>query len=121
MKTATRFTSVDAYIATFPRKIQSRLRELRKTIRQAAPEAEEGISYNMPSYKQNGPLVYFAAYEGHTGFYPTGAGMTAFAQELGDYETSKGTIRFPHDQPLPLGLVERIVVHRVNANATKKK
>jgi uncharacterized protein YdhG (YjbR/CyaY superfamily) len=96
------------------------LEELRTTIRKAAPKAEEGISYGMPSYKQNGILVYFAGYTNHIGFYPTGSGISAFTNEIKHYKTSKGTIQFPLDKPIPKTLVTKIVKYRVHINEEKK-
>ena len=97
------------------------MKKLRQTIRKAAPEAEEVISYQMPAYKLQGMLVYFAAYKNHIGFYPTGSGIFAFKKELSIYECSKGTVRFPLDKPLPLGLIGKIVKFRVKENLEKKK
>ncbi len=108
-----------SYIKSFPKETQNRLNELRDCIRKAAPEAEECISYNMPAYKQNGPLVYFAGYEKHIGFYPTGKGIADFQEELSAYPTSKGAVRFPIDKKLPLGLIAKIVKKRVKDNLMK--
>jgi uncharacterized protein YdhG (YjbR/CyaY superfamily) len=112
--------TIDDYIRNFPPEIQALLKELRKAIREAAPEAEETISYQMPAFRLNGILVYFAAAKNHIGFYPTGSGVEAFKEELAQYRWSKGTIRFPLDQPLPLDLVKRIVKFRVKENQQKK-
>jgi uncharacterized protein YdhG (YjbR/CyaY superfamily) len=101
--------------------VQTKLQGLRNTIKKAAPKAEEVISYNMPAYKLNGALVYFAAYKGHIGFYPTGSGIEAFTKELSAYEGSKGTVRFPLDQPLPMSLITQIVKYRVQKNLEKLK
>jgi len=110
------YISIDEYIALFPAEIQIKLQELRATIKTAAPEAVEKISYQMPAFAQNGILVYFAAYKNHIGFYPTGSGIEAFKNELSIYETSKGTVRFPIDKPLPLELINKIVKFRVSEN-----
>jgi uncharacterized protein YdhG (YjbR/CyaY superfamily) len=110
------FTSTDEYIATFPAGTQKILKQLRKTIKAAAPDAEEKISYQMPAFAQNGNLVYFAALKNHIGFYPTPSGIQAFRKELSIYESSKGAIRFPIDKPLPLALISRIVKFRVAEN-----
>lgn len=121
------FQSIDAYIATFPEDVQAILQELRATIRAAAPDAEERISYRMPTFALNGALVYFAAYRNHIGFYPTSSGIEAFRQELSAYEGSKGAVRFPIGEPLPKELISRIVQYRVAENlksaakANKKK
>src|SRR5690348_14850359 len=96
------FRSIDEYIATFPEDIQAILEALRGTIRAAAPDAEERISYQMPTFAQNGNLVHFAALKNHIGFYPTSSGIAAFQQELSGYEGTKGAVRFPIDQPLPM-------------------
>jgi uncharacterized protein YdhG (YjbR/CyaY superfamily) len=118
---ATKFKTVDEYIGTFPPKTKSLLKEMRQIIKKAAPKAEEVISYNMPAYKLNGPLVYFAGYNHHIGFYPTGSGTEAFKKEISKYETSKGTIRLPLDEPLPVKLISDIVKFRIAANAEKLK
>ncbi len=111
--------STDEYIASCPLEIQPRLQELRATIRAAAPDAEERISYGMPGLYQQGNVVWFAAARDHIGFYPTGEGIEAFKKELAKYETSKGTVRFPLDKPLPLKLIARITKSRVAANLKK--
>ncbi len=112
-------TDVDSYISGYPPKVQKMLKQLRAAIKKAAPEAEESISYMMPAYKLNGPLVYFGAYEKHIGFYPTGTGVAAFQKEIASYKSSKGAIQFPLDQPLPLALVEKIVKFKVKENLLK--
>lgn len=103
----------NAYIASFPDDIRMMLEELRNAIIQAAPHATETISYGMPAYKQHGILVYFAAQSKHIGFYPGAKAIEVFADELTPYDTSKGTIRFRIDAPLPLDLVARITQFRV--------
>lgn len=122
------FTSIDEYIATFPEDIQKILEELRATIKAAAPEATEKISYQMPTFYLKGNLVHYAAYKRHIGFYPAPRGIEAFKDELARYEGSKGAIRFPIGEPLPLDLISRIVKFRVTDNlknaekkANKKK
>ena len=105
--------SVDEYITSYPKNIQKILLELRNAIHEAAPAANEAICYGIPTFKLNGNLVHFGAYETHISFYPTSSGVRAFAKELKPYDTSKGTIRFPLDKPLPLALVRRIVRFRV--------
>jgi uncharacterized protein YdhG (YjbR/CyaY superfamily) len=118
------FSSIDEYIATFPESIQKILQELRATIKAAAPEATEKISYQMPTFYLKGNLVHFAAFKKHIGFYPAPRGIEAFKDELSEYEGSKGTVRFPIDKPLPLELISRIVKFRVAENlenAQKKK
>jgi uncharacterized protein YdhG (YjbR/CyaY superfamily) len=92
---------------------------MRKTIKAAAPKAEELISYQMPAYKYKGVLVYFAAFEKHIGFYATPTGHAAFKNELSKYKTGKGSVQFPLTEPLPLDLVKRIVQFRVKENEAK--
>ena len=91
------FKNIDDYIATFPKNVQHTLRELRSVIKESAPEAEETISYGMPTFKLNGNLVHFAAYEKHIGFYPTPSAILAFKEELSIYKQSKGGVQFPID------------------------
>lgn len=117
--TKTKFKTVDEYFSTFPIHVKNILTELRKTIKQAAPQAEELISYNMPAFKLNGILVYYAAYNKHIGFYPTASGIEAFKKELSGYKWSKGAIQFPIDKPLPLELIIKIVKFRVAKNLEK--
>ena len=123
-----KYKTVDEYLSTFPSSTKKMLQQLRETIRKAAPQAEEIISYNMPAYKQQGALVYFAGYKGHIGFYPVSSAIREFEKELSAYEGSKGTVRFPLDKPLPLKLITRMVKYRIqenearaNAKAAKKK
>ncbi|MGZ3931389.1 MAG: iron chaperone [Bacteroidia bacterium] len=113
--------SVDAYIRTFPAATQKLLKQIRVTIKKAAPKAEELISYRMPAYKLNGMLVYFAGYEHHIGFYPTASGVQQFRKEIAAYKSSKGAVQFPLDKPLPLALITRIVKFRVAENLQKVK
>jgi uncharacterized protein YdhG (YjbR/CyaY superfamily) len=114
--------TIDDYIAGFPKDVQKILREIRTTIRKAAPRAEESISYRIPTYKLDGPLVYFAAFKSHIGMYPmTGATRTKFEKELSKYEGGKGTVRFPLDRPIPHALIGRIVKFKVKENAEKAK
>jgi len=121
MRQRRRFNTIDEYIGTFPKGIQEVLQELRRAVRKAAPEAEEAISYQIPTFKLNGNLVHFAAFKNHIGFFPTSSGIRAFRKELSRYELSKGTVRFPMDKPLPLSLVSRIVKFRVKENLAKVK
>jgi uncharacterized protein YdhG (YjbR/CyaY superfamily) len=110
------FGSIDEYIGTCPKDIQQKLEELRATIKAAAPDAEEKISYQIPTFYLKGNLVHFAAFKNHIGFYPTSSGTQAFKKELSIYEGSKGTVRFPIDKPLPLKLISKIVKFRVAEN-----
>lgn len=112
--------TVDEYLKSFSPELQMKLQQLRQTIKKAAPLAEETISYQMPAFKQSGMLVYFAAWKNHVGFYPAGA-IKEFEKELSAYEVSKGTIKFPNDKPLPLGLIKKIVKFRLKQNLAKKK
>lgn len=111
--------NIDEYIDQFPPGIQEILREVRQTIREAAPQAREKISYQMPTFDLHGNLVHFAAHREHIGFYPTPSGIEAFEGELSSYESSKGAVRFPIDEPLPLDLISRIVAFRVEENRQK--
>jgi uncharacterized protein YdhG (YjbR/CyaY superfamily) len=115
------FKTIDEYIASFPRNVQSILEEIRQAIRDSAPEAQEAISYGMPTFKLNGNLVHFAAFKNHIGFFPTPSAIEAFKEELSDYEVSKGTVRFPMNKPIPFDLVRKIVRYRVKENLDKKK
>ncbi|MFZ2413561.1 MAG: DUF1801 domain-containing protein [Candidatus Cryosericum sp.] len=108
--------SIDAYIAQFPDEVQERLWILRKVIRDAAPEAEEKISYRMPTFVLHGNLVHFAAFRNHIGVYPAPSGVEAFLPELSTYRSGKGSIQFPMDKPLPSELIGRIVRFRVAEN-----
>jgi uncharacterized protein YdhG (YjbR/CyaY superfamily) len=110
--------NVDDYLALLPAHQRSRMQMVRETIARAAPLAEERISYGMPAFAQNGNLVYFAAWKSHIGFYPAGD-VSAFREDLAAYKVSKGTIQFVDDEPLPLGLVMRIVKQRVKQNLEK--
>jgi uncharacterized protein YdhG (YjbR/CyaY superfamily) len=113
------FASIDEYIATFPEEIQNILEEIRATIRAAAPDAEEKISYQMPTFALKGNLVHFAAFKSHIGFYPTPSGTEAFKEEIARYQGAKGSIRFPLDEPMPLDLIARIVKMRAAENLKK--
>jgi uncharacterized protein YdhG (YjbR/CyaY superfamily)/3-methyladenine DNA glycosylase AlkD len=111
--------NVDEYIAQFPANVKATLEKLRKGIKTAAPKAEEVISYMMPAYKYHGMLVYFAGYKNHIGFYPGAAGIAAFKDKIAVYKNAKGSVQFPIDQPLPLGLITEIVKFRVKQNEEK--
>jgi uncharacterized protein YdhG (YjbR/CyaY superfamily) len=110
------FTSIDEYIATFPKETQQILEEIRATIKAAAPEAEEKISYQMPTFTLKGNLVHFAAFKKHIGFYPIPTGIEEFKNELSVYEGGKGSVKFPLDQPIPNDLIRKIVIFRVKEN-----
>jgi uncharacterized protein YdhG (YjbR/CyaY superfamily) len=114
--------STDAYIASFPKEVQQLLKQVRSTIKEAAPKAEELISYGMRAYKLNGrPLVYFAGYEHHIGFYPTPSAILAFKKELSIYKSAKGSVQFPLDKPMPVQLIKKMVKHKVAENLEKTK
>ncbi|MCX6333011.1 MAG: DUF1801 domain-containing protein [Bacteroidia bacterium] len=114
-------SNIDEYISGFPEPVQKRLKDIRAAIKKAAPEAREKISYQMPSFTMDGVLVYFAAHSNHIGFYPLTTGIEAFKEELSGYQTSKGTIQFPHNKPLPLSLITKIVKFRAVENLAKAK
>jgi uncharacterized protein YdhG (YjbR/CyaY superfamily) len=115
------FKTVNEYIAASPKNVQIILEEMRQAIKEAAPQAEEVISYQMPAFRLNGILVYFAAFKNHIGFFPTTSAMEEFKEELLGYAVSKGTIRFPLDKPIPFDLVKKIVRFRVKENLEKPK
>lgn len=111
--TSPKYSNVDEYIATFPEQVQIKLKDLRKFIKENAPDAVEGISYGLAGYKLNNkPLVYFGGFKTHIGFFPTGNGVAQFTEDLKGYKTSKGTIQFPLDVELPYPLIKRIIEYR---------
>ena len=112
---------IDEYIAGFPDDIQVILQKIRATIRRAAPDAEEAIKYQMPTFVLKGNLVHFAAFKHHIGLYPTPSGIETFKKELAAYQSSKGAVQFPLDKPIPYGLIGRIVKYRVKENLEKKR
>ena len=116
---------VDEYISGFPAETQNLLEKLRVTIKEAAPQANEVISYGLPAFKLNGMLVWFAAHSKHIGFYPGASGIEAFKKDLSGYKSSKGSVQFPFDKPIPYDLITRMVNFRVFENLerlkTKKK
>jgi len=111
--------NIDDYIAGFPDEVQQKLQKMRETIRDAAPDAVEKISYQMPTFALEGNLVHFAAFRHHIGFYPAPRGIEAFQEELAAYKGGKGSVQFPLDQPIPYDLIRRIVVFRVKDNLDK--
>jgi uncharacterized protein YdhG (YjbR/CyaY superfamily) len=111
--------TIDEYIAGFPPDVQEILEKVRMTIRKAAPEAEETINYQMPTFTFYGNLVHFAAYQHHIGFYPTPTGIEEFKNELSSYKGAKGSVQFPFDRPIPYDLIGRIVEFRVKENLQK--
>ena len=111
--------SIDEYIAIFPKDVQEILEKVRATIKKAAPNAEETINYQMPTFTLKGNLVHFAAFKTHIGFYPTPTGIEKFKKELSVYKGAKGSVQFPLDQALPLALIKKIVKFRVKENLKK--
>ena len=118
-KQGTKIETIDEYINSFPINVQNILEKLRKIIKESAPEAEETISYGMPTFKLNGNLVHFAAHKNHIGFYPTSSGIEAFQKELAPYKSAKGSVQFPIDKPIPYELIKKIVIFRVKENLKK--
>jgi uncharacterized protein YdhG (YjbR/CyaY superfamily) len=111
--------TIDEYIAGFLPDVQEILQQVRMTIRQAAPDAEETISYQIPTFRLKGNLVHFGAFKAHIGFYPAPSGMEKFKDELSACEGSKGTVRFPLDRPVPFDLISKIVEFRVGENLAR--
>ena len=110
---------VDAFIAKYPKDVREILNRVRETIRAAAPGAEEGINYGIPTFSLNGNLVHFSAFKAHIGFYPTPSGIEKFKNELPKYKGAKGSVKFPLDQPIPYALIAKIVKFRVKENLAK--
>ncbi|GAP21447.1 iron chaperone [Leptolinea tardivitalis] len=115
----TGYATIDDYISGFPDEIQKKLQEIRAVIKEAAPEATEKISYQMPTFYLNGNLVHFAAFKNHIGFFPAPSGLEAFKDEISKYPHSKGGVQFPFDQPIPFDLIRRIVIYRMVENQKK--
>jgi uncharacterized protein YdhG (YjbR/CyaY superfamily) len=111
--------SIDTFIAGFPADVQALLAQVRATIRAAAPDATETISYGIPTFVLNGNLVHFSGYKRHIGFYPGAAGIEQFTKELSPYKSAKGSVQFPIDEPLPLALIAKITKFRVKQNRAK--
>jgi uncharacterized protein YdhG (YjbR/CyaY superfamily) len=110
---------IDGYISQFPADVQAILQKVRETIRRAAPDASETISYQMPAFRQHGMLVYFAAWTNHIGLYPPISGDAALKKAVARYAGPKGNLQFPLDEPIPYKLIERIVTLRVKQDAAK--
>lgn len=111
---------VDKYIYSFPEDVRNILLQIRQIVKEEAPDAVEGFAYQMPSYKTNGkPLVYFAGFKKHIGFYATPSGHYAFSDELSKYKQGKGSVQFPFDKPIPYDLIRQIVAFRVEENHQK--
>ena len=116
-----KFKTIDEYIKSFPKDVQSILKKMRETIQKAAPGAVETIAYQIPTFKLNGKgLAYFAAFKSHIGFYPIPSGIEAFKKELAPYKQGKGSVQFPLDKPIPYDLVEKITKFRVKQTLGKK-
>lgn len=113
--------NIDEYIAGFPGDMQNILQKIRATIKKAAPDAIEKISYQMPTFFLNGNLVHFAAFKNHIGFYPVPTGIEKFKKELSVYKVGKGSVQFPLDQPIPYDLISKVVNFRVKENLEKTK
>jgi uncharacterized protein YdhG (YjbR/CyaY superfamily) len=116
-----KYASVDEYIAGFSSNVQNVLERVRETIREAAPEAEERISYHMPAYRQAGNLVYFSAFKNHVSLFGAGSAVEAFKDELAPYVGDKGALRFAYDRPIPYALIADVVRFRVKENLTKPR
>ena len=114
-------TTIDEYIASYPKNVQKLLEEVRTTIKKAAPEAEEAIKYGIPTFILNGNLVHFGGFKNHIGFYPAPSGIEEFKKELSKYAGAKGSVQFPIDKPMPLALITKIVKFRVKKNLEKVK
>jgi uncharacterized protein YdhG (YjbR/CyaY superfamily) len=114
------FKNIDEYISDFSEEVRILLEEIRFTIKNAATEAEEIISYQMPAFKYHGILVYFAAFKNHIGFYPTSSGIEMFKSELSEFNTSKGAVQFPYNKPIPYEVISKIVKFRVKENKRKQ-
>lgn len=108
--------TIDEYIAQFPEDVKEILEQIRLVIREAAPDATEKISYQMPTFYFHGNLVHFAAFKTHIGFYPVPSGIEKFKEELSQYKGGKGSVQFPLDQPIPYDLIRRITLFRVEEN-----
>ena len=112
--------SIDDYISGFPPELQATLQQVRQAVRNAAPDAEEAISYRIPAFRLHGVLVYFAAFQKHVGFYPPVRGDARLARAVSPYAREKGNLRFPIDEPMPLELIERITRLRVKQNLARR-
>lgn len=117
----TKVSTIDEYIASFPADVQAHLHQIRETIKNAAPQAKEKISYGMPTFYLNGNLIHFAGYKNHIGLYPAPQGIEAFKEELSTYKGAKGSVQFPLDKPMPLDLILRITKYRAEQQMNKKR
>ncbi len=114
-------SDIDSYIAAFPPNVQESLQKIRTLIREVAPDAVEAMKYRIPTFVLGGNLVHFAAYENHLGFYPTPSAITAFASDIKDYVSAKGSVQFPLNRPIPFSLIRRMVEFRVDEVRAKKR
>jgi uncharacterized protein YdhG (YjbR/CyaY superfamily) len=121
MKTSQSPRDIDEYIANFPTDTQAILQKIRQIIKTAAPDAQETINYQMPTFTLNGNLVHFAAFEKHIGFYPTPSGIEKFKKDIDPYKNAKGSVQFPLDQPIPYELIRKITEFRVQEQQVKGK
>ena len=121
MVSKSQFRTIDEYIAEFPENVRDILEELRRVIRQAAPQAQEAIRYGIPTFRLNGNLVHFAAFKNHIGFYPTPSAIEDFKEELSSYRQAKGSVQFPINKPIPYDLVRKIVKYRVKESLKSEK
>ncbi len=119
IKTEKQYRSIDEYIKMFPKSVQDILQKIKQVIREAAPDADEAIKYQMPTFVLKKNLVHFAAFKNHIGFYPTPSGIETFKHELSRYETSKGAIRFPIGKKIPYDLIKKITKYRVKENLSR--
>ena len=116
-----KYKSIDEYIADFPKETQQILKQIRDTIKRAAPMAEETIKYAMPAFTLNGNMIYFAAFKNHIGLYPLPEGDEAFKNEISQYKRAKSTVRFPLDRPIPYDLITRMVKFRISESRLKSE
>jgi uncharacterized protein YdhG (YjbR/CyaY superfamily) len=115
-----KFKTVDEYILSFPADVREKLGKIRETIKKAAPDSEEIISYQIPAFRQNRILVWFGAFKNHIGFFPTSKAIQKFSKDLSSFKSTKGTIHFPFDKKIPFGLITKITKYRLK-QATKRK
>lgn len=120
-KASSTLATVDAYIATYPKPVRERLELIRKTIKKIVPEAQEKISYGIPTFTLDGNLIHYAAFKNHIGLYPGSAAIAAFKKELAGYRTSKGTVQLPSNAPVPCALIERVVRFRIKDRVRARK
>jgi uncharacterized protein YdhG (YjbR/CyaY superfamily) len=115
-----KFKTFDEYFLSFPADVREKLEKIRETIKKAAPDSEEVISYQIPAFQQNGILLWFGAFKSHIGFFPTSKAVQKFSKDLSSFKTSKGSIHFPLDKKIPFGLITKITKYRLK-QVTKRK